>query len=59
MSSPHESLFQESVEFANLSDITGDGIMDLIVSGGPYPRGVYDISVAPFKELESTFNFPE
>ena len=59
VSSPHESLFQESVEFANLSDITGDGIMDLIVSGGPYPRGVYDISVAPFKELESTFNFPE
>ena len=59
VSTPHESLFQESVEFANLSDITGDGKMDLIVSGGPYPRGVYDISVSPFEELGSTFNFPE
>jgi hypothetical protein len=59
VSSPNELLFQESVEFANFSDITGDGIMDLIVSGGPYPRGVYDVSVAPFKELESAFNFPK
>ena len=59
VSGPHEPLFQESVEFANLSDITGDGIMDLIVSGGPYPKGVYDISGTPFKELGSTFNFPE
>ena len=56
---PRESLFQESVEFANLSDITGDGKMDLIVSGGPYPRGVYDISVPPFEELGGTFNFPK
>ena len=59
VSGPHELLLQESVEFANLSDITGDGKMDLIVSGGPYPRGVYDISGTPFKELGSTFKFPE
>ena len=56
---PREPLFQENVEFANLSDITGDGKIDLIVSGGPYPKGIYDISNAPFKELGSTFNFPK
>ena len=59
VSGPHEPLFQESVEFANLSDITGDGKMDLIVSGGPYPRGIYDISGASLKESGSTFNFPK
>ena len=59
VSSHYEKLFQESVEFANLSDVTGDGQMDLIVSGGPYPRGIYDISGVPFQELELTFNFPK
>lgn len=37
----------QSSEFANLVDITGDGLLDIVVDGSPYPSAVYDMSTAP------------
>lgn len=51
--------FQKDAEFAQLSDLTGDGNLELIVHSGPYPGAIYDTAVTPFKELTSTLNFPQ
>ena len=45
---------EKDASLAQLSDITGDGNLDLIVDVSPYPGRVYDISVMPFKELTAT-----
>ena len=37
----------QSSEFANLVDITGDGVLDIVVDGSPYPSAVYDLSSVP------------
>jgi ASPIC and UnbV/FG-GAP-like repeat len=38
-------------EFASLADLSGDGVLDLIVDGAPYPSAVYDISRAPMVDV--------
>ena len=50
---------EKDASLAQLSDITGDGNLDLIVDVSPYPGRVYDISVMPFKELTATLTIPK
>lgn len=40
--------------FSQLSDLNGDGVLDLIVHGINYPQRVYDITQQPFVNLNST-----
>jgi hypothetical protein len=41
----------QATEFASLADLSGDGVLDLIVDGAPYPSAVYDISRAPMVDV--------
>lgn len=50
---------EKSADFAQLSDITGSGNMDLVVAGGAYPVAIYAISSAPFTKLMPSLNFPK
>ena len=50
---------EKDTSLAQLSDITGDGNLDLIVDVNPYPGKIYDISVIPFKELTATLDIPK
>ena len=43
---------------AQLTDLTGDGAMEVVVEGNPYPQVVYDISSTAFRVLEA-INFPK
>ena len=43
---------------AQLTDLTGDGVMEIVVDGSPYPQVVYDISSFFFRALTDTINFP-
>ncbi|MYC78213.1 T9SS type A sorting domain-containing protein [Candidatus Poribacteria bacterium] len=52
-------LFERSSSLAQLSDITDDGNMDLIIHSNPYPRKMYDVSVMPFRNLTEVLNFPK
>ena len=47
---------EKDASLAQLSDVTGDGNLDLIVDVSPYPGKVYDISVMPFRELTAVLN---
>ncbi len=50
---------EKSAALAQLSDITGDGSMDLIVASAPYPGSVFQMSVpGQFKEITGSLNFP-
>ena len=44
---------------AQMTDVTGDGRMEIFVDGNPYPGRVYDTSVQPFKELSETLRIPK
>ena len=44
---------------AQMTDVTGDGCMEIFVDGNPYPGWVYDVSVQPFKELSETLRMPK
>ena len=44
--------------FSVLSDLTGDGEMDLIVQESPGPLRIYDIANAPFEDITATLNIP-
>ena len=44
---------------AQLADITGDGIMEIIVNGNPFPLHIYETSILPFNELITNLNSPE
>lgn len=41
----------QSTEYASLADLSGDGVLDLIVDGAPYPSAVYDVSNAPMVDV--------
>ena len=41
----------QATEFASLADLSGDGVLDLIVDGSPYPSAVYDVSAAPMVDV--------
>ncbi len=43
---------------AQLTDLTGNGTMEVVVEGNPYPQVVYDISSISFRVLE-TITFPK
>ena len=47
----------QSSEFAHLVDITGDGVLDIVVDGSPYPSAVYDMSPVPMVDrlIQSSF----
>ena len=49
----------KDTSLAQMTDITGDGSMEILIDGRPYPGGVYDISVKPFKELSEIFYIPK
>ena len=44
---------------AQMTDVTGDGRMEIFIDGNPYPGWVYDTSVQPFKELSETLRMPK
>ena len=48
----------EDVSLAQMTDITGDGSMELFIDSNPYPGGVYDTSVRPFRELSDALSIP-
>lgn len=41
----------QATEFAHLADLSGDGVLDLIVDGAPYPSAVYDLAAAPMVDV--------
>ena len=49
----------KDASLAQMTDITGDGSMEIFIDGNPYPGGVYDISVKPFRELSEILNIPK
>ena len=51
--------FQKSAAFAQLSDITDDGNVDLIVASGPYPGAVFQVApTGQFEEITDRAGFP-
>ena len=50
---------EKDASLVQLSDISGDGSLDLIVDVNPYPGRVYDISVKPFREFSDMLNVPK
>jgi hypothetical protein len=57
----HESGCQidKDSSLAQLTDLTNDGVMEVVVDGSPYPQEVYDISLSYFRTLTDTINFPK
>ena len=50
---------QESASFAQLSDITDDGNLDVIIGTGAYPRAVFQVSkTGGFQDITETLHFP-
>ncbi|MCA9970611.1 MAG: CRTAC1 family protein [Anaerolineales bacterium] len=41
----------DHAQFAQLTDLTGDGYLDLIVHGWPYPQRIYDMTTIPFSDI--------
>ncbi len=50
---------EKDASLAQLSDVTGDGNLDLIVDVSPYPGRIYNISVTPFQELTALLDIPK
>lgn len=48
----------DHAKFAQLADLSGDGWLDLIVHGWPYPQKVYDFSSTPFTNLTTAIGLP-
>ena len=51
--------FEKDASLAQLSDVTGDGTLDIVVNVNPYPGRIYDTSVTPFRELTATLKIPK
>ena len=49
----------KDTSLAQMSDLTGDGIMEIFIDGGSYPGYVYNIAIEPFKELKAFLKIPE
>ena len=49
----------KDTSLAQMTDLTGDGSMEIFIDGNPYPRAVYDISVKPFIELSGVLKIPK
>ena len=50
---------EKDASLAQLSDITGDGVLDVVLNVSPYPGKIYDLSVIPFRELSTTLSIPK
>ena len=48
----------KDTSLAQMTDLTGDGSMEIFIDGNPYPGGIYDISVKPFEELSGILKIP-
>ena len=48
----------KDTSLAQMTDVTGDGRMEIFIDGNPYPGSVYDTSVKPFRELSDMLNIP-
>ncbi|MCY4404696.1 MAG: FG-GAP-like repeat-containing protein [Candidatus Poribacteria bacterium] len=46
-------------ELAQLTDMTGDGNLDLFVDGNPYPAKIYDVSSTHFIDLTASLRVPK
>ncbi len=49
----------KDTSLAQMSDLTGDGSMEIFIDGSSYPGYVYDIAIKPFKELKEFLKIPE
>lgn len=58
MNSESGCQIENDSSLAQLTDLTGDGIMEIVVDGSPYPQEVYDISTYSFETLTETIIFP-
>ena len=47
----------DSMDFGQLSDFTGDGVMELICGNGTYPRKIYDLTTYPFTDITTIMPF--
>lgn len=50
---------EKDSSLAQLTDLTGDGAMEVVVEGNPYPQVIYDISSTSFNALTGMINFPK
>ncbi len=50
---------EKDASLAQLTNLTGDRTLEVVVSGGPYPNAMYDMSSTPFKSLVGTLDFPK
>ena len=50
---------EKDASLAQLSDVTGDGTLDIVVNVNPYPGRIYDTSVTPFREPTATLKIPK
>ncbi|MYA69368.1 T9SS type A sorting domain-containing protein [Candidatus Poribacteria bacterium] len=48
----------KDTSLAQMSDLTGDGSMEIFMDGSSYPGYVYDIAIRPFKELKTFLKIP-
>ncbi|MCG8428711.1 MAG: FG-GAP-like repeat-containing protein [Chromatiales bacterium] len=44
----------DEMDYGQLSDLNGDGVMELICGNGTFPRKVYDVTTYPFTDITST-----
>jgi ASPIC/UnbV protein/VCBS repeat protein len=44
--------------YAQVADLTGDGQLDLVLQGAPYPLAVYDLSVQPMVNVLAQLGIP-
>lgn len=52
-------LIDKGSEFAQLTDITGDGNLDIFLEGSPYPAKIYDFSSTHFMDLSVSLRVPK
>ena len=49
---------RDGAKYAQYADISNDGSMEIILSDGRFPTGIYDTSMSPFIDLLSQINMP-
>ena len=49
---------EKDASLAQLTNLTGDRTLEVVVHGGTYPNAIYDMSSTPFKPLVGTLGFP-
>ena len=49
----------KDTSLAQMSDLTGDGSMEVFIDGSSYPGYVYDIAIKPFRDLKEFLKIPQ